>query len=176
MPYTEAMRARMVRRMVGPGASSVTALSEEMRIPLSTLCRWRRAAASIQHVTLKPEAPAVEPSTASKRPQDWDPAERAQLVLDARGLSELALGELLRSRGVHREHLDEWRAQLATAFNLPTSRRSGEAKQIRALERELARKDKALAETTALLVLQKKLHLLFPTADEDDDTDPKSEK
>ena len=51
-------------------------------------------------------------------------------------------------------------------------------KRIKQLERELARKDKALAETAALLVLQKKLHLLFPEGQdaEDDDTDDGSDK
>ena len=101
-----------------------------------------------------------------------------QFVLEAHGLGDQELGELLRRRGVHREQLDTWRSALDEAFARPTaSRRSPEGKRIKALEREVARKDKALAETAALLVLQKKLHLLLPTqADEDDDTDDGSDK
>jgi hypothetical protein len=101
--------------------------------------------------------------------------ERAQLVLDAAGLTEQEIGELLRTRGVHREQLDEWRGSLEEAFSQPRVRSAGEAKRIRELEREVAYKDKALAETAALLVLQKKLQLLFP-ADEDDDTDENNDK
>jgi transposase len=100
-------------------------------------------------------------------------------VLEAHGLGDHELGELLRRRGVHREQLDAWRALLDEAFARSTpSRRSPEGKRIKQLERELARKDRALAETAALLVLQKKLHLLFPEgqADEDDDTDNGSDK
>ena len=101
-----------------------------------------------------------------------------QFVLDAHGLADQELGELLRRRGVHREQLDAWRTMLDDAFARPTaSRRSPEGKRIKALEREVARKDKALAETAALLVLQKKLHLLLPVqGDEDDDTDDGSDR
>jgi len=74
----------------------------------------------------------------------------------------------------------DWQgAALDEAFAQPRAgRRSPEAKRIKELEREVARKDKALAETAALLVLQKKLQLLFPEgqAAEDDDTDDGSDK
>ncbi len=179
MEYSELVRARMVRRMVGPGALAATELSRETGIPQPTLSRWLRGAASLRLVSTKQDAPSeVEAAEAeAKRPQDWSPTERMQFVLDARGLEDQALGELLRRRGVHREQLDAWRIALDDAFARPTaSRRSPEGKRIKQLEREVARKDKALAETAALLVLQKKLHLLLPRADEDDDTDDGSDR
>lgn len=181
MEYSELVRARTVRRMVGPGAVSATELARETGIPQPTLSRWLRSAASLRLVSSKPDT-ASEAETAAaeaKRPQDWTPMERAQFVLEANGLGDQALGELLRRRGVHREQLDAWRAALDEAFAQPTpSRRSAEGKRIRQLEREVARKDKALAETAALLVLQKKLKLLFPEdqAAEDDDTDDGSDR
>jgi transposase len=161
----------MVRRLVGPGAVTLSELGRETGIPLSTLSRWGQGAASIRQVTKKAdELEALVPSDpTAKRPQDWSALERAQLVLEAAALSEQELGELLRRRGLHREQLDEWRASLEEALSHPRGRRTGEAKRIKELEREVAYKDKALAETAALLVLQKKLQLLFP-ADEDDDT------
>ena len=70
---------------------------------------------------------------------------------------------------------DEWRTSLEDALSHPRTRRSGEAKRIKELEREVAYKDKALAETAALLVLQKKLRLLFPV-DEDNDTGESNDK
>jgi transposase len=179
MEYSELMRARMVRRMVGPGALAATELSRETGIAQSTLSRWLRGAASLRLVSTKQDAPSDTEATEAepRRPQDWSPMERMQFVLDARGLGDQELGELLRRRGVHREQLDAWRVALDDAFARPTaSRRSPEGKRIKQLEREVARKDKALAETAALLVLQKKLHLLLPQADEDDDTDDGSDK
>ena len=120
-----------------------------------------------------------EPAVGEKRQQDWSTKERLQFLAEAEGLEEQALGELLRRRGVHREQLDAWRLAVEEAFAQPRAgRRSPEAKRIKELEREVARKDKALAETAALLVLQKKLQLLFPDgqADEDDDTDDGSDR
>jgi len=180
MEYSELVRARMVRRMVGPSAVTASDLERETGIPQPTLSRWLRGAASLRLVSTKQDVPSAVEATAAeaKRPQDWSPTERMQFVLEAHGLGDQELGELLRRRGVHREQLDTWRSALDEAFARPTaSRRAPEGKRIKALEREVARKDKALAETAALLVLQKKLHLLLPTqADEDDDTDDGSDK
>ena len=166
--------------MVGPGAISATELSRETGIPQPTLSRWLRGAASLRLVSSKPETPKEsEAAVAEKRPQDWSSKERLQLLVEADGLDDQELGELLRRRGVHREQFDAWRAALDEAFAQPRpGRRSPEAKRIKELEREVARKDKALAETAALLVLQKKLQLLFPEgqAAEDDDTDDGSDK
>jgi hypothetical protein len=161
----------MVRRLVGPNSVTITELGRESGIPLTTLSRWLRGAASIRLVTKKDDSlePLTPTDPTAKRPQDWRARERPQLVLEAAALGEQELGELLRRRGLHREQLDEWRASLEAALTHPRGRRTSEAKRIKELEREVAYKDKALAETAALLVLQKKLQLLFP-ADEDDDT------
>lgn len=176
MAYSEAVRARMVRRLVGPGASKVSELARESGIPHSTLSRWLQGAASIRLVTKQEnDEPLVPTDPTAKRPQDWSALERAQLVLEAAALGEQELGELLRRRGLHREQLDEWRASLEDALSHPRGRRTGEAKRIKELEREVAYKDKALAETAALLVLQKKLQLLFPAV-EDDDTGGSNDK
>jgi len=166
--------------MLGPSAMSATELSRETGIPQPTLSRWLRGAASLRLVSSKSDASNEAEATASeaKRPQDWSPMERMKLVVEADGLGDQELGELLRRRGVHREQLDAWRAAAESFGQSAVPRRSPESKRIKELEREVARKDKALAETAALLVLQKKLQLLFPegAVAEDDDTDDGSDK
>jgi transposase len=126
--------------------------------------------------TKPPTTTKTETVGAQKRPQDWTALERAQAVVAASGLGEEALGEYLRQQGLHREQLDEWKLALEEALAQPQRGRrvSGDGKRIKELERELARKDKALAETAALLVLKKKMSLLW--GDEDDDTDPRNDK
>jgi hypothetical protein len=98
------------------------------------------------------------------------------VVVEAGRLSEAELGEYLRRQGLHREQLEEWRTALEEALSQPRSgrRQTGEGKRIKELERELVRKDKALAETAALLVLKKKMDQYW--GDEDDDTDPRNGK
>lgn len=164
--------------MLGPNSVTATSLSVETGIPQPTLSRWLRAAASIKSVSrIKPPSPPVEPpAPPPKRPQDWTALERAQAVLAASQLGDEDLGEFLRSQGLHREQLDEWKRALEEALAQPrrSTRASGDAKRIKELEREIVRKDKALAETAALLVLKKKMSLLW--GEEDDDTDPRKGK
>lgn len=179
MEYSELVRARMVRKMVGPDAVNATALSRESGIPQPTLSRWLRGAGSLRLVTDKRDHDLVaNPNTDEKRPQDWSPMERLQLLVESNGLGDQELGELLRRRGVHREQLDEWRAAAEEALARPTTnRKSPDAKRIKQLERELARKDKALAEAGALLLLQKKVQALYRDGVfVGDDTDEENDK
>jgi transposase InsO family protein len=170
MEYAENIRARMIRRMLGPDAVSATSLAQETGISQATLSRWRLTAASIQGVSsTKPPSSSPEPTAAPKRPQDWTALERAQAVLAASQLNEAELGEFLRCQGLYREQLEEWQRALEDALAQPRrpARSASDAKRIKELEREVARKDKALAETAALLVLKKKMELLWGEGDDD---------
>lgn len=113
------------------------------------------------------------------RPNDLPPAEKLRLVKEAAELREEELGAFLRCHGLHEAQLEEWRRKIEeaalSALEKPKKsrrRRSPEAKRVRELERELDRKDKALAEVTALLALKKKLDALL--GDEDGDTNGRS--
>ncbi|MBA3818508.1 MAG: transposase [Deltaproteobacteria bacterium] len=177
IPYSQQFRNRMVQKLSGPYAMSATALSSEVGISQGTLSRWLKQAATIA----VPMPPTDDEHT--KRPEDWSPEEKVAFVMEAAAVPSDELGAFLRRKGVHEAQLDEWRKQVtesAVAAMRPPNRRAereaaaAEAKKIRQLEREILRKDKALAETAALLVLQKKVQAIW--GDEDDDTDPKSDK
>ena len=90
-----------------------------------------------------------------KRPQDWTPEEKLAAVLEATSLTEEDLGPFLRSRGLHEAHLQQWHDQMLMGLE-PFEGKRNERKRIQELEKELQRKDKALAEAAALLVLKKK--------------------
>lgn len=177
MQYTETFRARMVRRMLGPNGVTATALAQETGISQPTLSRWLRETATFRAMDAKDKPPPAEPppQEAGKRVQDWTTEEKLRAVVETIGLEGEALGVYLRSRGLHREQLAQWRDSARGALERPPSRSrvKGEAKRIKELEGELRRKEKALAETAALLVLRKKANALW--GDADDDTDEKSE-
>jgi hypothetical protein len=161
----------MIRRMTGPGAKTATALASETGIPQQTLSRWLREAGSVGGVTAdeSKERP-------SRRPQDWPLEEILEAVLEASRLSGEDLGAFLRRRGLHEAHLDEWRARLTAGLKASASRskeHSADARRVRELEAELRRKEKALAEAAALLVLQKKVRAIW--GDGDASTPPRSE-
>jgi transposase-like protein len=174
----------MVQRLSGPRAISANALSDEVGIPQGTLSRWLKQAST---VGLKMNAPdddvdkdndSSTTAPTSKRAQDWSAEEKVALVLEAAATPAAELGALLRRRGVHEAQLDEWRKQMTEGVRSPgraeRKATAAETQRIRQLERELKRKDKALAETAALLVLKKKAQAIW--GDEDDDTDPKNEE
>jgi hypothetical protein len=93
-----------------------------------------------------------------------------RLVAEAARLPESELGAFLRREGLHEAEVKAWRESMLGALRPGQSKhaKSIEARRVRELETELRRKDKALAEAAALLVLQKKVRDLW--GDEDDDT------
>ena len=159
--YNPAFKSRMLRRLVGPSAMSANALAKEVGVNQTVLSRWLR------------ESGTVEDMGASRKKPKWTGAEKLRVVIAARGLSETELGMLLRREGVHEAELTAWQAAAEAALNDTGGRapRSAEAQRIHELERELRRKDAALAETAALLVLKKKVQAIW--GDEDDTTDPR---
>lgn len=175
MQYTDTIKARMVRRLVGPGAVSAMALAAETGISHGTLSKWLLQAGRVRPVTEKDE-PGDSPPQPPRRPQEWTAQEKLNAVIEANGLEDDALGEYLRRTGLHREQLEQWRTDAEAALDGPGTQRrrtAAEGKRIKELERELRRKDKALAETAALLVLRKKMNALW--GDGDDDTDERNE-
>jgi len=121
----------------------------------------------------KASKPQKAPPASPPRTQSG--AEKLRLVQASYGLNETDLGALLRREGVHEAQLREWRRTAETALgasvNAVSRTPSPEAKRLKALEQEVRRKDKALAETAALLVLKKKVREIW--GDEDDITDPR---
>lgn len=161
-PYSTAFKSRMLRRLVGPEAMSANALAQEVGVGQTALSRWLRASRNVG---------AMAPS--SKSTKKWSGAEKLRLLTEARGLSESELGAWLRREGLHATDLTAWQTAAEAALG-ETGRRappSAERRRIHALERELRRKDAALAETAALLVLKKKVQEIW--GDADDGTDPR---
>ncbi|WP_438032776.1 transposase [Sorangium sp. So ce204] len=101
---------------------------------------------------------APTPPAAARRPEDWTPEQKLRAVTEAAALSERELGEFLRREGLHEAQLTEWRKAALEALGGPAKPGHGTApsRRVRELERQLRRKDKALAEAAAILVLQKK--------------------
>lgn len=162
----------MVSRLVGPHAMSACALSKETGLAQATLSRWRKEASTLK----RKMPPKDEEKPVAKQLQEWTPEEKFAVVLEASSLTEGELGVFLRSKGLTTAVLDEWREQAMTGLR-GTSQVAATvvgSKRVKELERELARKDKALAEAAALALLQKKVQALF--GDEDDDTDSKKDK
>lgn len=112
--------------------------------------------------------------TPKRRARQWTAAEKLRVVIEAGTLDEAGVGELLRREGLHAADLQHFREEALAGLEAKPTRAGPEAKRIKELERELNRKEKALAEAAALLVLRKKLNALWEEA-EGEDTDETKE-
>lgn len=166
MVYSTEFKERMIARMLPPENISATALSEEVGVSQTALSGWLRKTRKMALMGSEREKP-----TRARRPQDWKSEEKLRAVLETASLSEEELGEYLRRNGLHETDLSEWREEAQEG--LSAKKAKANSKRIRELERELRRKEKALAEAAALLVLRKKVQALW--GDEDDSTGPSNE-
>lgn len=157
-PYSLAFKQKMVRRLTGKDALSAAQLARETGVRQQNLSRWFEQARSL---------PLVVRDERSVR--KWSVEQKAQLLADASKLSGEQLSAYLTREGIKLADLERWRI----ALEEDGQGSAAATKRIRKLERELARKEKALAEAAALLVLKKTISNLHD--DEDDDTDGNSE-
>ena len=155
--YSEAVKVDVRRRMSPPQRQSVAQISAEMGIHVVTLYNWRKAWRLQGQVI-----PASQ-----KDPEGWGPADKFMVVLETAGLNTTELSGYCRQRGLFPEQVDRWRqaAQDANAQPLLTmaeqkdleKRHQADQREIKRLQQELRRKDKALAEAAALLIASKKI-------------------
>jgi len=172
MVYSERFKSRMVAKMLGSNAVSGIVLSGEVGIHQTTLSRWLREAHTVSGMAKKSRR--SKKATRGQRPQDWSPEEKLRVVVESRRLDDEELGAFLRREGLHQVQLDEWSATAHASLLVRKGPKkpSPESKRIRELERELRRKEKALAEAAALLILKKKAQAIW--GDEDDDMELRS--
>ena len=164
----------MIQKMTDPDGPGPEDLADEIGVSRASLYRWVKDAAIVEQRIIDPAEllTTISRPLKMKRPQDWSPKEKLAAVLEAASLSDEDLGAFLRSKGLHNAQLQQWQEQMLAGLEPVTagrSKKAPEAKRVRELEKELRRKDAALAETAALLVLKKKAQMIW--GDEDDNTD-----
>lgn len=174
MQYSAAFKRRMVKKLSMPGAISACGLAKEVGVSQGSLSRWKRDAATLGTMTTKDQNHESREPTTDRRPEDWSPEGKVQVLAETATLADKELGGYLRRKGLHEATLTQWRDLVTGVLSRPQpkakkSREHKEAeKRIRKLERDLKRKNAALAETAALLVLKKKVLEIW--GDGDDDT------
>ena len=104
----------------------------------------------------------------NRRPAERSAQEKLKAVIEFEGLQGDKQGEYLRRQGLHSDHIAAWKKRMEAGLesgeggDLETrTQRAQDKKKIKELEKELHRKDRALAETTTLLVLKKKADLIW---------------
>ena len=148
--YGQAYKDRIVARLLPPESSAIDVVSREVGVSVATLERWRAAAL------------AKGPGGGS---QHWTAAARLEAVIATAVMDAATRSTWCREQGLYAAELDAWKRDAIAGLGEPRAASAVEARQdrrrVKELERELHRKDKALAETAALLVLTKKLSAVF---------------
>lgn len=158
--YSEAFKANAVQKYWHTQPRSFSKCAKKIGIASNTLENWVRNASfkKREHMT--------------SRKKNWTPTEKLQLIFQAEQLSEERLGEFLRKNGIYEETFEEWKKDCLASLGQPDHQTKKEIQQLKKenkqLKKEVNRKDRALAESTALLVLSKKFQALW--GDEGDNT------
>ena len=162
--YSVEFKKMAVQKYFSRGNRSLEDISQEMDLPKSTLYGWIKK--------YKKYAINTDMKNTAKRPQDWATDEKIKACFDYENLAIEQQGAFLRHHGLHSSHLVEWKRLCVSALsskgnnNVPGSELNDAHRRIKDLERDLLRKDRALAETTALLVLKKKADLIWGNEDQ----------
>lgn len=163
--YSDELKRSMVQKLCSPGGPSVSQLARESGIPPNNLYNWKYLLGRANKMTK------------DLRSDDWSPEEKFQAVLEAQALTGDELGEFLRKRGLHSRQIEEWKKDSLAGISGAKQSRGRPRKdpelvaaeeKIKSLERDLRRKEKALAEQTTLVMLQKKAQEIWAKYEDDE--------
>ena len=163
--FTEGFKIQAVEKALNRSSEiTLVEMAETLGVSRSALQRW--ITQSKNHELDRSTFPMLTMTNKEKCPQDWSPEERLKIIIESNGLSEQALSERCRSQGIFPHHIKEWKQQFIAGTVLSSeTKKQGSIKtlrnEIKALNKDLNRKNKALAETAALLVLKKKVNAIW---------------
>ena len=161
--YSDERKQAVLSKMLPPQNMSIAAISREEGIHVQTLYSWRNK---------EKQAGKVVPGKASS--DNWSAETKLAVIIETAAMSESQLNQYCREKGIFKEQVQQWKQDCLTGFQSSDAQKKEAKKQarldkaeIKSLKTDLRRKEKALAETTALLVLRKKLNALWENENEE---------
>jgi transposase-like protein len=169
--YSDELKASIIARMLPPQNASVPVLAKETGIPKDTLYCWR----------LKARGRGGAGPDQARQGGAFSSEEKFAIVLETASLNELELGEYCRRKGLYPGQIADWKRAFIQGSNPVASKAEREqlqqqARTIKQLQSELHRKDRALAEAAALLVLEKKVQALWGDTEDEKSTSKSAKK
>lgn len=166
--YSPTFKESIVTKALTPNAPPLVELAKEFNIPYATLYYW---------IKMRKKYNAQQGNVGSLRPAEQSAETKLRAVLETMNKTEEERAEYCRKHGFYIHHLDAWKQQMTEnlggrGMDTKNSReqKAENAKlmqEIKQLKGELKRKDKALAEVSALLILKKKADLLWGVEEDD---------
>lgn len=152
-------KSAALAKLLPPYNMTVTAVAQMEGISEATLYNWRN----------KVKAEGKPVPGADKTTNQWSADARLAVIIETATLSEAELAQYCRQKGLYPEQITQWKQgflQTSAPDDRATIRQI--QKENKQLKRELARKEKALAEAAAILVLRKQLRDYYGVTGEDD--------
>ena len=163
MHHSPELKEAILRRLLPPNNESITKVSREEGIPQGTLTRWKNEA----------KAQGIAAPT-GENAETWSTQDKFLIVVETASMNESDLAEYARKKGLYVEQIKAWRDACVNAnggvareaANLHHELKESQ-KARKKLEKEIQRKNKALAEAAALLVLSKKANAIWGDPEDD---------
>ena len=159
--YTEGFRIEAARKAMLRGDRPFIAVARELGVAAVTLRSWVNNAAT--------GSSSMKKNHFGPKSKRRSAPEKFRILLETSNLAEAELGEYLRRHGLHSAEIEQWKQELTEQLTGPSRSERSEENKIKfaniRLEKEINRKDKALAEVSALLILQKKVSALLGTGE-----------
>ena len=156
--YSSELKSAIIAKALTPNAPSIVELARESGIPYPTLHTW---------VSMNRKKKFESKSDVPVRPKDQSAMVKLQAVLDTFNMTEEEKGAYCRKHGFYTHHLEEWKKQMLEGLGASGIDKGQKAEnqkikiENKNLKSNLLRKDKALAEVSALLILKKKADLIW---------------
>ena len=161
-------KTAIIMQAINRGSRSIAEIAALNTIGKSTLTRWVRD----YRLGDIPDSKTSE-SNVTKDNKPLNAEQKFQHILASNGLDDVSLGKYCRKNGLYSHQLNDWKKELMNNKNTGDNSAAikAELNELKAknkkLESELRRKDKALAEASALLILKKKADLIWGDPEED---------
>lgn len=160
---SEERKLSILKKLLPPHNRPVSELAESEGIGESTLYNWLKKAK---------EKGIPVPGSKNSHSEEWGGEAKLAAVIETAPLNTSELSEYCRSKGLYPEQIARWKQACIEGTGSQNAREQATdnqlklaRKQIRDLEKDLRRKEKALAESAALLILQKKFNALWEDAE-----------
>lgn len=164
--YSESFKNAIITKILSADSVSIRSVAAENGVPIGTVLNWlkKKEPSMINNKKLiKSASEVVEDSI----------QEKFKIILETSTMSPEEISAYCRKKGIYIQDIEVWKQEMLTNLDSRNKQRLDKENNalkimVRELQAELRCKDKALAETSALLLLKKKAKIIWEEQEEEE--------
>ena len=153
--YSKAFKEKLIKKMLPPENKKVKDLVKEYKIHEQTLYKWRR----------KAKSNGIVYQDGKKSKEKYSKEMQLQIIIETSGMNNQETSEYCRRKGLYVEEIEAWKKSIINGETDKEKKIKSELKikdsELKKVKKEINRKEKALAEAAALLILEKKIQAIW---------------